>query len=112
MIKPIVMTFGNPGCKPTCAHPQESGSQAAARGPAKDSRGASERQIAKRLGISRPTVHKYLEDPQACERGRRSVARASKLDAYEGNVRAWLSEDPEYKATWISLVYLHIDAGG
>jgi len=71
--------------------------------------GLSERQIAKRLGISRPTVHKYLEDPQACERGRRSVARASKLDAYEGNVRAWLSEDPEYKATWI---YDHLKALG
>jgi len=63
--------------------------------------GLSERQIAKRLGISRPTVRKYLEDPEACERGRRPVARESKLDPYEGNIRAWLSEDPEYKATWI-----------
>jgi len=63
--------------------------------------GLSERQIAKRLGISRPTVHKYLEDPEACERGRRPVERESKLDPYEGNVRAWLKEDPEYKAIWI-----------
>ena len=62
--------------------------------------GLSERQIAKRLGISRPTVHKYLEDPEACERiGRRE--KASKLDPYEGHIRAWLMEDPEYKATWI-----------
>jgi transposase len=63
--------------------------------------GLSERQIAKRLGISRPTVHKYLEEPEACGRGRRPVVKASKLDPYEGNIRAWLSEDPEYKATWI-----------
>jgi len=63
--------------------------------------GLSERQIAKRLGISRPTVHKYLEDPEGCERGRSPVARKSKLDLYEGNIRAWLIEDPEYKATWI-----------
>ncbi len=63
--------------------------------------GLSERQIAKRLGISRPTVHKYLQDPEACERGRRPVLRESKLDPYEGNIRAWLKEDPDYKATWI-----------
>jgi transposase len=63
--------------------------------------GLSERQIARRLGMSRKTVHKYLEDPEACERGRRPVERESKLDSYEGNIRAWLSEDPEYKATWI-----------
>mgnify|MGYP001767629254 FL=1 len=63
--------------------------------------GLSERQIARRLGMSRKTVHKYLEDPEAIERGRRPVVRESKLDPYEGNIRAWLSEDPEYKATWI-----------
>jgi len=63
--------------------------------------GLSERQIARRLGMSRKTVHKYLEDPEAIERGRRTVERESKLDPYEGNIRAWLSEDPEYKATWI-----------
>jgi len=63
--------------------------------------GLSEREIARRLGMSRKTVHKYLEDPEACERGRRPVVRESKLDSYEGNIRAWLSEDPEYKATWI-----------
>jgi transposase len=63
--------------------------------------GLSERQIARRLGMSRKTVHKYLEDPEAIERGRRPVERESKLDPYEGNLRAWLKEDPEYKATWI-----------
>ena len=67
--------------------------------------GLSERQIAKRLGICRPTVRKYLDEPEACERVRRSVARESKLAPYEGNIKAWLSEDPEYKATW---VYDHI----
>jgi transposase len=63
--------------------------------------GLSERQIAKRLGISRPTVHKYLKNPEACERGRSPVAKESKLDPYEENIRAWLKEDPGYKATWI-----------
>jgi len=67
--------------------------------------GLSMREIAKRLGISRPTVRKYLEDPGACERGRRPVVRESKLDPYEGNIKAWLNDDPEYKATWI---YDHI----
>lgn len=63
--------------------------------------GLSEREIARRLGMSRKTVHKYLEDPEAIERGRRPVERECKLDPYEGNLRAWLKEDPEYKATWI-----------
>jgi len=64
-------------------------------------KGLSMREIARRLGISRPTVRKYLEDPESCERGRRPVVRESKLDAYEPNIRAWLNEDPAYKATWI-----------
>ena len=63
--------------------------------------GLSERQIARRLGMSRKTVHKYLGDPEVCERGRRPVVRDSKLDPYMGNISAWLDEDPEYKATWI-----------
>jgi len=44
--------------------------------------GLSERQIAKRLGMSRKTVHKYLEDPEISERERRVVVRESKLDPY------------------------------
>ncbi|MBN2569517.1 MAG: IS21 family transposase, partial [Deltaproteobacteria bacterium] len=67
------------------------------------------RQIARRLGISRPTVKKYLEDPTACEHGRRSVTRESKLDPYEGNIKAWLNDDSEYKETWI---YDHISPLG
>jgi transposase len=63
--------------------------------------GLSERQIARRLGMSRKTVHRYLEDPEVSERGRRPVVRENKLASYEGNIRAWLKEDPEYKATWI-----------
>ncbi len=63
--------------------------------------GLSERQIAKRLGICRQTVHKYLEDPEVCNRVQRRAGRGSKIDPYVGNIRAWLGEDPEYKATWI-----------
>ena len=64
-------------------------------------RGLSERQIAKQLGISRTTVRKYLEDPEAATRGSVKVERKSNLDGYEGNIKAWLEEDADYKFTWI-----------
>jgi transposase len=64
-------------------------------------RGLSERQIARQLGISRTTVRKYLEDPEATTRGMTRVERKSSLDAYEGNIKAWLEEDVDYKFTWI-----------
>jgi hypothetical protein len=38
-------------------------------------------------------VHKYLEDPEICERERRVVVRESKLDPYMGNIKVWLDED-------------------
>ncbi len=50
--------------------------------------GLSERQTARCLGMSRETVHKYIEDPEAIERGQRPVERENKLDQYEGNLRA------------------------
>jgi transposase len=63
--------------------------------------GLSQRQIAHRLGISRPTVKKYLEDPEAVSRGRKPCERASKLDPYKEIIRVWLQEDLDYRATWI-----------
>lgn len=63
--------------------------------------GLSGRQIAKRLGISRETVRKYLHDPDSALRGRKARQRPGKLDPYRETIQAWLDEDPGYKATWI-----------
>ena len=63
--------------------------------------GLSRRQIAKKLGISRDTVKKYLDDPEAITREKQKRERTSRLDPYRGNIEAWLAEDLGYKATWI-----------
>ena len=65
-------------------------------------KGLSERQIARRLGISRNTVKKYIDNPGDFERARSEIhRRKSLLDRFQGNIAAWLEEDMEYKATWI-----------
>jgi transposase len=64
-------------------------------------KGLSQRKIAKKLGISRNTVKKYLEAPQFPESRRRARKRKSLLDPYRDNIKAWLEEDMDYKATWI-----------
>ena len=63
--------------------------------------GLSRRQIAKKLGISRDTVKKYLDDPEAITRVKPKRERRSGLDSYRANIEAWLAEDLGYKATWI-----------
>ncbi|MFH1546971.1 MAG: IS21 family transposase, partial [bacterium] len=63
-------------------------------------RGFSQRQIAKKLGISRNTVKKFIEnrgDPEE----RKTIQRKSLLDPYQGNIAYWLDDDLEYRATWI-----------
>ena len=64
-------------------------------------KGLSRRQIAKRLGISRNTVKKYIENQGYPERERSERNRKSLLDPFQGNIAAWLEEDMEYKSTWI-----------
>lgn len=64
-------------------------------------RGLSQRQIAERLGISRNTVKRYLENQGYLEPDRAKIMRRSKLDPFKGNIAAWLEEDAGYKATWI-----------
>jgi transposase len=64
-------------------------------------KGMTQRQIARKLGISRNTVKKYIENQGYPERDRSKPNRKSLLDRFQGNIAAWLEEDMEYKATWI-----------
>ena len=64
-------------------------------------KGLSQRKIAKKLGISRNTVKKYLENPEFPESRKGGRKRKSLLDPYRDNIKAWLEEDMYYKATWI-----------
>lgn len=63
--------------------------------------GLSERQIAKRLGISRPTVKKYLNNPSLVLARNQIRKRRSQLDEYTENIRLWIKEDAYYRAAWI-----------
>ena len=63
-------------------------------------KGLSQRQIAKKLGISRNTVRKYIEN-QGYPEERTYQQRKSLLDPFYGNISFWLNEDLEYTATWI-----------
>ena len=64
-------------------------------------KGLTQRQIARKLGISRNTVKKYIDNLGYPERDRSKVNRKSMVDRFQGNIAAWLEEDMEYKATWI-----------
>jgi transposase len=63
--------------------------------------GLTQRAIARRLGISRNTVAKYIENPHLVFEPAKSRARQSKLDPFVGNIKAFLDEDSDYQATWI-----------
>lgn len=63
--------------------------------------GLTQRAIARRLGISRNTVKKYLEAPESCLKNPKSYHRTSILDPYHNTIKAWLDEDEYYTATWI-----------
>ena len=62
--------------------------------------GLSQRAIARKLGISRNTVKKYIENPDLLGRAGK-IERKSQLDPYLNNIRAWIEEDYYYTATWI-----------
>jgi transposase len=64
-------------------------------------KGLSQRKIARKLGISRNTVKKYLENLEFQDSQKRKGNRRSLLDPYIGNIEAWLSEDIYYSGTWI-----------
>ena len=64
-------------------------------------RGMSQRTIAKKLGISRNTVKKYLENLEFPESRSGIRKRKSLLDPYRDTLQTWLEEDMDYTATWI-----------
>ena len=64
-------------------------------------KGLSQRKIARKLGISRNTVKKYLENLEFPDSQKKKGKRKSLLDPYIGNIDAWLSEDIFYTGTWI-----------
>lgn len=64
-------------------------------------KGLKQRAIARRLGISRNTVKKYIDNPGLALEPRRPGKRTSLLDPFIGNIGAWLDEDMGYRATWI-----------
>jgi len=59
----------------------------------------SQRKIAKRLGLSRNTVKKYLKNPEfpGIQAGIRK--RKSLLDPYHDTIKTWLEEDMDYMAS-------------
>ena len=54
--------------------------------------GLSVRKIAATLGLSRQTVHKYLDDPNP---KRPQITRASKLDPFKDDIAAHVGSRPE-----------------
>jgi transposase len=57
--------------------------------------GFMERKIAWTLRISRPTVKRYLKNPQPLKM---KTSRSSKLDAYRDRIKELLEKDPQVKA--------------
>ena len=57
--------------------------------------GLSVRKIAARLGLSRPTVQKYLDNPNP---QRPRIIRASKLDLFPDEIERLLEVDPKVSA--------------
>jgi len=64
-------------------------------------KGLTQREIARKLGISRNTVKKYIENPELALAPTIRRTRPSQLDPFEDNIKAWIEEDIAYKATWI-----------
>ena len=64
-------------------------------------KGLKQRAIARKLGISRNTVKKYIGNPDLAFEPPQPRNRKSQLDPYSDNIKAWIEEDSDYTATWI-----------
>jgi len=64
-------------------------------------KGLKQRAIARKLGISRNTVKKYVENPDLAFEPPQRRKRKSLLDPFGDNIKAWIEEDSDYTATWI-----------
>jgi transposase len=64
-------------------------------------KGLKQRAIARKLGISRTTVKKYVENPDLGLGPSPPRNRKSMLDPYGENIKAWIEEDSGYTAAWI-----------
>ena len=63
-------------------------------------KGLKQRAIARKLGISRNTVKKYIENPELVLTPAMPRQRKSLVDPFHDNIESWLNED-DYTATWI-----------
>jgi transposase len=75
-------------------------------------RGIKQRAIARKLGISRNTVKKYIDNPDLGFEQPRLPHRNSQLDPYMDNIKSWIEEDNGYSATWIYDRLSHMGFGG
>ena len=64
-------------------------------------RGLKQRAIARKLGISRNTVKKYIENPELAFEPPAARSRKSLVDPFRDNIKAWIEEDSGYTAAWI-----------
>ncbi|MBW2564522.1 MAG: IS21 family transposase, partial [Deltaproteobacteria bacterium] len=64
-------------------------------------KGLRQRAISRKLGISRNTVKKYIENPELAFEPLQPRNRKSLLDPFSDNIKFWIEEDSEYTATWI-----------
>jgi transposase len=63
-------------------------------------KGLKQRAIARKLGVSRNTVKKYIEEPELILTPATPRQRKSLLDPFHDNIGAWLDDD-DYTAAWI-----------
>jgi transposase len=58
-------------------------------------------QIARKLGIDRRTVQKYIDHPEKINQPRKAAPRSSKVDAFKDQIALYLQEDAAYRASTI-----------
>ena len=56
-------------------------------------------EIARRVGLDRRTVQKYIDHPEKINQPRKATPRGSLVDPYRDQIAAMLEEDPQYRAT-------------